>query len=165
LISSPSVLRWLDRLLAMDLDGDAWRNIEEDLGLAFEIPDHEVHRQAGTRGAGSGATNQQQQKEWREVHSMLQTVARNLSARAGEIEQGAGIAAHERIIEDSLLRHLNVSHMTSRPRPALQASFRPPCIAVDVKLGGITELDELSLEGPPVDAIVVGHYLGELPQG
>ncbi|MBA2468390.1 MAG: hypothetical protein H0V37_03180 [Chloroflexia bacterium] len=107
-------------------------------------------------------------RTWRTAAN--QRYSGSIPLRNATVDDAAAVSfasTDERLIEDNLTRGLLSSRAEHGPvKPA--AAFGPTTIEIRVVGGGIEDLDKVIggiADGDPVDAIAVGHYLGQKPEG
>ena len=158
LLTSPTVLQALRSLLTQsEVDAD-------DLGLYAKWPPSDPRV---VSIAEPGKIRDQVKTEWGNIRQTLRTSTRQLGSRLNQPDRESVPLDQERGIEDALVRNLRPVQITGRTEARLSVLFPVPQVALDVKLGNITQLDTLAWDpaDPPVEAIIFSSYLGEAPQG
>ena len=160
LLTSPTVLQALRGLLMQP--GADPKSLADKLGLHTEWPSPDLEVFTAEPG---DEIRKQVQTEWGNIRQTLHASTRQLGSRLTQPDREPVPLDQERGIEDTLVRNLRPVQIIGRTNAPLSPLFPIPKVVFDVKLGDITQLDVLRSADPPVDAIMVGNYLGEAPQG
>jgi hypothetical protein len=159
LLAAPTLLRSLDDLLTVPLQGDAWQPVGRKLGLRLAANALSSLSQASLADAST-----QLEVEWQETRQKLEGAARSVR-RARSTAARLDTAEAERTIEDIVMRHLSARSLVGRQTAQSLVPFDPPQIALAVAHGDITNLGAIPLSGDRVDALAVGYYAGGMPHG
>lgn len=105
------------------------------------------------------------EEAWGRQEEHIDAFVNRARARSPELTPTMHVSVEERKVEETLTSGF-LSTRTDEARLARpQPPFAPARIALALVHGSIHELDALRVNGEPVDAIAVGHYLGVRPQG
>lgn len=137
------------------LDINEWL---QELGLK-ENPEDLSMEDLGGQQTDLKKQRQSQRDKLREAAS------RSGVARASTRHYGSAISDDERDIENVLASNLSPGLTPLSPSAPSEQFGSPLRIQVEVRHGDIAELGEWAADDPPVDAIVIGNHLGEMPQG
>ena len=99
------------------------------------------------------------------LRDQLVKSSRSINVRDLTQQSDMPLSDEEREIENTLLFNLSPGLVPYRPSPSAGRSRTSLTIQVEVIHGDISELGAWAENDPPVDAIVIGNQLGEMPQG
>ncbi|MBI3950310.1 MAG: CHAT domain-containing protein [Acidobacteria bacterium] len=135
-----------------------------ETGETTVLSQHEPSTRAVETEANQRALREKLARRYQDEEKRIQELTRSLERNRAVSKSNTIILSEEQELREELTRGF-LSGRGDGPRRAdeLKGQARMERLEIGLVYGEIQDIDELSIEGSPVDAIAVGHYLGVKP--